>query len=1008
MPAPAPVAPSPHTGGRAAGQTPVEVAWHHLDADAALEATDSGPAGLDEAEASRRLARHGRNELVEKGATGPLRLLWEQLTAVMVLILIGAAALSLVLGKFLEAGAIGAIVVLFALLGFLQEYRAEKAIAALRRLAVPNVRVVRGGQPMDVPAVDLVPGDLVVLEAGNVVPADLRLVETASLRIQESALTGESEPVDKSAVALPAGDQALGDRRNLAFSGTQVTFGRGRGVVVATGMATELGRIATLLQSVGASATPLQERLDRVGKQLAVAGVIVAALVVAMGLIAGEPVSELLLTAISVAVAVIPEGLPAVVTFTLAIGAQRMLRRNALIRRLPATETLGSVTVICSDKTGTLTENRMTVTVVDVAGHRHALGDPDRRDGGPAPGSDPAGGPAPLVPPAADSTGASTTRTAVAEQAEQAGAAERAARLTLAAASLCNDGELRRSGADGLADEDGGPAVLGDPTETALLVGADKLGVDVAALRDAVPRTGEHPFDSERKRMTTIHGPLGPDAPEALRALPADVPLAFVKGAPDGLLDRAVAVWDPHAGGPVPLTGDRRQQVLDTNAELAAAGMRVLAIAFRELPLDSAGSPLPGGPAETEQSLTLLGLAGIIDPPRAEVADAVATCTRAGIRTVMITGDHPITARAIAAQLGIGASGSGSAPALTGAELDRLDDAGLDRAVRTTSVFARVSPEHKLRIVEALQRQGEVVAMTGDGVNDAPALKKADIGVAMGITGTDVSKEASDVVLRDDNFTTIVASVEEGRVIYDNLRRFVKFAVAGNIGKMAVMLGWPLPLLIAGGDLDDAVALLPLQLLWLNLMTDGLLGLSLGMEPAERSVMRRPPHAPGGSIWAGGLGMQTAWNGVLIGALALAVGFVYQAMDRAEWQTMLFTTLAFLQVFQAFGTRSTTEPLWRIGLRSNPLMLGIGAVVVGLQLVAVYTPLRNFLDLDPIGVADLAVAVAVGAVFLVVLELSKLYPRPAGRPSALPDDDFGLGLGFQGQGAGGGEAGGIS
>ncbi len=955
MPAPAPVAPSSHrNGGPVDGQTPLEVAWHHLDADATLEATDSGPDGLDEAEAARRLARHGRNELVEKGATGPLRLLWEQLTAVMVLILIGAAALSLVLGKFLEAGAIGAIVVLFALLGFLQEYRAEKAIAALRRLAVPNVRVVRGGQPMDVPAVDLVPGDVVVLEAGNVVPADLRLVETASLRIQESALTGESEPVDKVSAALPPGDQALGDRRNLAFSGTQVTFGRGRGVVVATGMATELGRIATLLQGVGASATPLQERLDRVGKQLAVAGVIVAALVVAMGLIAGEPVSELLLTAISVAVAVIPEGLPAVVTFTLAIGAQRMLRRNALIRRLPATETLGSVTVICSDKTGTLTENRMTVTVVDVAGHRYRLdGEATGGEG------DPSG-----------SAGS---------------AAERAARLTLAAASLCNDGELRRSGADGLAGDEDGPVVLGDPTETALLVGADKLDVDVAALRAAVPRIGEHPFDSERKRMTTIHGPLGPDAPEALRALPAGVPLAFVKGAPDGLVDRAVAVWDPHAGGAVPLTGDRRQQVLDTNAELAAAGMRVLAIAFRELPPDAAGSPLTGGPAEAEQSLTLLGLAGIIDPPRAEVADAVATCTRAGIRTVMITGDHPITARAIAAQLGIGAATAGddgSAPALTGAELDRLDDAGLDRAVRTTSVFARVSPEHKLRIVDALQRQGEVVAMTGDGVNDAPALKKADIGVAMGITGTDVSKEASDVVLRDDNFTTIVASVEEGRVIYDNLRRFVKFAVAGNIGKMAVMLGWPLPLLIAGGDLDDAVALLPLQLLWLNLMTDGLLGLSLGMEPAERSVMRRPPHAPGGSIWAGGLGRQTAWNGVLIGALALAVGLVYQAMDRPEWQTMLFTTLAFLQVFQAFGTRSTTEPLWRIGLRSNPLMLGIGAVVVGLQLVAVYTPLRNFLDLDPIGVADLAVAVAVGAVFLVVLELSKLY-RPAGQVVAV-------------------------
>jgi Ca2+-transporting ATPase len=916
------------TGSSGLHPVPIDAPWHRLGGGQVLERLGSGDAGLTAAAAAARLAEVGRNELEDKGAKRPITILWEQLTAVMVLILIGASLLSLVLGKFLEAGAIGAIVVLFALLGFVQEYRAERAIAALRKMAVPTVRVTRDGTPSEIPAADLVPGDLVHLEAGTVVPADMRLVETANLRIQEATLTGESEPVDKHVDVLDRDDLALGDRRNMGYSGTQVTYGRGRGVVVATGMRTELGRIASLLQAVDASRTPLQERLDKVGKQLALVGVAVAGLVVLMGALAGEPASDLVLTAISVAVAVIPEGLPAVVTFTLAIGAQRMLRRNALIRKLPAVETLGSVTTICSDKTGTLTENRMTVTVVDVAGHHLALHTID--------------------------TAARPVRDAVA-------GAPTSLAVTLAAGVLCNDADARSDGHGGL-------AMIGDPTETALLQVAHDGGIDIAALRALMPRTGEHPFDSDRKRMSTVHAPAAGRVPE-LAGVPQDVSLAFVKGAVDGLLPLATHVWDDD--GPVALTDSWRDRIRAANDAMASDGMRVLGVAFRAVEGAAAVD-------ETESGLTLLGLVGIIDPPRAEVRDAVATCRAAGIRPVMITGDHPLTARAIARDLGITTDDR----VLTGMELERLDDAAFDQAVREVSVFARVSPEHKLRIVRSLQAQGDVVAMTGDGVNDAPALKRADIGVAMGITGTDVSKEASDMVLRDDNFATIVAAVEEGRVIYDNLRRFVSFAVAGNIGKILVMLGWPVPYLLSGGEVDAAVALLPLQLLWLNLMTDGLLGLSMGVEPAEKTVMQRPPQHPHASLWTGGLGRQTAAVGVLIGVAALAVGFAYKEADAPEWQTMIFTSLAFLQVFQAFGTRSNLHSLRSVGWHTNRVMLAIAAMVVGLQLAALYTPLREFLDLESLGLLDLLLCVGLGVTLLVVLEAAKWRRRrqltPAG------------------------------
>ena len=901
--------------------------WHTLERGNALRSLDVSPeVGLSDDEARRRLEQQGPNELIERGAKSPWKILWEQVSAVMVLILIGAGGLSAALGKWTEAVAILAIVVLFVALGFSLEYRAERAIAALKKLAVPQVRVWRNGRVVELPAHDLVQGDVIALEAGNVVPADVRLVESANLRIQEAALTGESEPVDKQVAAIAAADAPLGDRRNMAYRGTLVSHGRGRAVVVATGMRTEIGRIADMIQEVKPGPTPLQRKLDQVGKGLAVAGAIVAVLILVIGLLRGEALDDMILTAISVAVAVVPEGLPAVVTFTLALGAQRMLRRNALIRKLPAVETLGSVTVICSDKTGTLTENRMTVTVVDTAGERVDLP------------------PAGRLPELTDNT-----------------------RLVLTAGALANDAQLQ-------VQADGSPAFLGDPTEGALLVVAHRSGLDVEALTRALPRRAELPFDSERKRMSTVH-PFPADAPVAslLKVLNSNgdgAHVVFVKGSVDGLLDIASHVWD--GAERRPLDEAWRQRIVDANHRLAAAGQRVLGFGLRFV-------DMPEADAKLESDLVFIGLVGMIDPPRPEARTAAGVAMRAGIRPIMITGDHPLTARAIAQELGILAQaneGDREDPrVITGVELERMDERQLREAVASTSVFARVAPEHKLRIVAALQNQGHVVAMTGDGVNDAPALKQADIGVAMGITGTDVSKEAAAMVLRDDNFATIVAAVEEGRTIYDNVRRFVKFSLAGNVAKVGVMLAWPLVIgLLAGAA--DPVALRALQLLWLNLMTDGLMGLGLGVERAERDVMRRPPVSPSAGIFSGGMGWHVGWLGLWIGAVTLAVGLMYAASGRPEWQTMMFSTLAFAQVFQALGSRSVRESVFTLNPVGNPLLLIAAVVVVGLQLLVLYVPASEvFFGVESLALPDLALALAAGASTLVVMEIEKLILR---------------------------------
>ncbi len=895
--------------------------WHLIEIQESIADLNSdGKSGLTKSEAASRLKKYGVNELVERGRRTPLQILWEQLTATMVLILIAAAVVAGLLGDTKNAIAILAIVALYALLGFSQEYRAEKAIAALKKMSVPNVRVIRDGQLQELPAHDLVPGDVIQLETGNVIPADLRLLEAVNLRIQEAALTGESEPIEKHTAALSNNELPIGDRRNMGYMGTIVTQGRGLALVVATGMQTELGKIAELIQQVKQENTPLQRRLDALGKNLAIIGVGIAILIFILGLMRGDELRHMLLTAVSVAVAIVPEGLPAVVTITLALGAQRMLQRNALIRKLPAVETLGSVTVICSDKTGTLTENRMTVVLLDVAEHALDLTEEVGRGG--------------MI---------HATRMGTPVQSS----------LSLAAigGALCNDSKLVDTGDDRF-------HTLGDPTEGALVVAAAKMGYWKSALDASFPRAAELPFDSERKRMTTVHN-LERYDPTILSGLEIGSRryIAFTKGSVDGLLGIASHVWVE--GKSQSLDSGWRSRIEAANERLAKKGMRVLGVGFRLM--DSIPDVIQ---TDLEQQLTIVGLFGMIDPPRNEVKDAVATCRAAGIRPVMITGDHPLTAIEIARQLGITDNGR----ALTGVELENLSFDELKNVVEEVNVFARVAPEHKLKIVQALQEKGHIVSMTGDGVNDAPALRKADIGVAMGITGTDVSKEASDLVLLDDNFATIVASVREGRTIYDNIRKFVRFSVAGNIGKVLVMLLAPF--------LGKPLPLLPLQLLWLNLLTDGLLGLGMGVENPEVDTMKRKPFSPKEGVFSRGAGVQTIWVGVMIGAIALGLGLWYFFSGRPEWQTMIFTSLAFMQVFQALASRSSKNSLFKLGVLSNPLLAGMALLVVALQMAVMYIPpLAAFFEVLPLSGCDLSIAAGAGVLVFVVMEVEKKLKR---------------------------------
>lgn len=880
--------------------------WHQLTTEETLQRLETDPqAGLSEAEASRRLGQYGHNRLTETGSRTPWQILWEQISATMVVVLIVAALFSLALGDYQDTAAILVIVVLNVVLGYSQDYRAEKAIAALKRLAAPMVRVLRGGVAREISALELVPGDIVHLEAGCLVPADCRLLESVNLRAQEAVLTGEAEPVEKHPEILTGEEIPLAEQVNRVFMGTVISYGRGVAVVTETGMQTRLGQIATLLHQVKPEQTPLQRRLDQLGRSLAVIALVLVGIIFMVGLLRGESAKTMFLTAVSMAVAAVPEGLPAVVTISLALGAQRMVKRHALIRKLPAVETLGSVTVICADKTGTLTENRMTVVTLDVAGNRVNLTETLRDENG----SSRKGGSSALPP---DRTPPPLLRESV------------ALTLLVVGGALCNDAVLNVA-----ESEPGGVMTLGDPTEAALVVAAARLGLWKDALEEVFPRIAEIPFDSTRKRMTTLHrltaaeerepGALT-DARRSLQTAARTPCIVFTKGAADSLIEVCSSVWAE--GRAEPLDEGWRERLSRSVEELARDGRRILGVAFRPV----LEPPEEGEEAALEQDLIFVGMQGMVDPARPEAPEAVRACRQAGIRPVMITGDHPVTARSIARQLGIADDGL----LLTGSELDRLSDRELERMAESVSVYARVSPKHKLKIVEALQQRGHVVAMTGDGVNDAPALKKADIGVAMGRSGTDVAKEAADLVLQDDNFATIVAAVEEGRVIYENTRKFIKYLMASNAGELWVMflapfLGMPLPLL-------------PLQILWINLVTDGLPALALSVEAAERDTMRRPPYKPSEGIFSRGLGWHILWVGVLMGVISLGAGFVYWRASHAEWQTMVFTTVTLAQMGHVLALRVSRDSVFRAGLFANRLLMGAIVLTVLSQMAVIYLP----------------------------------------------------------------------
>ena len=911
--------------------------WDIKTREQIYEQLDTAPSGLSSEEAARRIEQYGPNELEDRGLRSPLKVLLGQFTEIMVVVLLVAAVISFFIGETTDAIMILIIVVLNAILGFTQEYRAERAMAALRELSTPTVRVRRDDEVQEVAATGLVPGDIILLEAGDRIPADSRVVESVNLRIEEATLTGESVPVDKIDTPLTQENLPLGDRQNMAFMGTAVTYGRGTAVVVETGMNTELGRIADMLQQVTEERTPLQRKMAELGKWLAIAAFVLVAIVFAVGVWRGEAVQVMFLTAVSLAVAAVPEGLPAVVTIALALGAQRMVRRQALVRKLPAVETLGSVTTICSDKTGTLTENRMTVTVLDVAGG--TLNVTQRLH----------------------STGASFSpdEALVATPDADMG-------LLLAGAALANDASLARNdtGTDAY-------HAVGDPTEGALVVVAARFGLWKRDLDSLLPRVAEVPFTSERKRMTTVHevpDTAEPVDEDALRALLDEFAgsryVAFTKGAVDQMLDVCSDVWN--RGKIEPLDAEWRKRITRANDDLAQEGMRVLGVAMREM------DEVP----ETVNQETLeigeifVGLVGMIDPPRPEVRDAVARCRTAGIRPVMITGDHPLTALHIARDLGIvSPDSSDDVPVITGQQLAQMSVEDLDDVVGDVSVYARVSPEHKVKIVEALKDRGQIVAMTGDGVNDAPALKRADIGVAMGITGTDVSREASDMVLMDDNFATIVRAVEEGRTIYENIRKFVKYTMSSNVGEILVMLLAPL--------LGLPIPLSPLQILWINLVTDGLPGLALAVEPAAPDTMDRPPHPPNESVLARGLSTYILWVGVLMGVVALlpellALGTGLTLDDRV-WRTMVFTTLALAQMGNALAIRSDRYLLVQLGVFTNPALIGAVALTLILQLAVVYVPfLQEIFNTAALSPGQLLLTLGLSTIVFIAVEASKI------------------------------------
>ncbi len=904
-------------------------AWHSFTAADCIDRLGGQPQGLNTAEAARRLADGGLNRLELAAGRSNWQILWDQFSNVMLIMLLAVAAVSAVVAyveqKFpKDAIAIVLIVGLNGLLGYLQESRAQKALLALRDMAQPQVQVRRDGQWQRLNSEELVPGDLIRLEAGDRVPADARLLEAVDLGLREAALTGEAEAVFKKAdLVLEAATPVL-ERLNCLFQGTEVVRGRGVALVTSTGMGTELGQIAELINTAGGESTPLQQRLDGLAKVLVGSSLALVALVVGLGLLLGQDPLNLLEVSLSMAVAIVPEGLPAVITVTLAIGTQRMVQRAALIRRLPAVEALGSVTVICSDKTGTLTQNRQVVQELRLGTQAVAVS---------GLGYEP--------------NGAFTPRLLTPPEGATAGAVHGLERLLLQAAVLCSDAEHKQN-------SDGTWEILGDPTEGALSVVAAKQGIDDFELRSHYRRAAEIPFSSERQLMAvwvedhegSLQAPLGAAAAGSHQLL-------ISKGAPEVIFSGCSSWVD--GGGVVPISDGQRQWWLEQARELAAAGLRVLAFAC---------SPHHPSPEHELADQVLLGLMAQLDPARPEVLKAVATCRTAGIRPVMITGDHPLTARAIGSDIGLA---SVDAEVVLGRELEASSDEQLREVVARCSVYARVPPEQKLRIVKALQANGQVVAMTGDGVNDAPALKQAHIGVAMGITGTEVSKEAADMVLLDDNFATIVNAVEEGRLVYANIRRFVKYILGSNVGELITVAAAPLVGLLG-------VPLTPLQILWMNLVTDGVPALALALEPAEAGLMERQPARPGESIFARGIGRYILRVGVVFAlfVIALMVWSYRTGGPQGPWKTMVFTTLCLAQMGHALSARSD-RPLIQVNPFSNPWLLWAVILTTSLQLLLLYVPwLAKFFGTVPLTGDNLLVCVGVSLLFFVYLETEKI------------------------------------
>ena len=832
----------------------MEVIWHTITAEETLKQTGSSMQGLNDNAVQQKLEEFGKNELQTKKKVHPVLLFFRQFFEVMILVLVVAAVISAFIGEVSDTIVIIVIIILNAVVGFIQEYRAEKAMDALRKMAAPTSTLIRNGNTIQLPSIELLPGDIVLLEAGNMVPADIRLLESHSLKINEASLTGESNAIDKTTDPLQDASLPLGDRSNMAFNGTLVTNGRGKGVVTATAMQTELGKIAGMLEDAKCS-SPLQKRMEDFSRKLTFIILGLCAVLFFIGFLRGEDLQRMLLTVISLAVAAIPEALPAVVTVSLALGAKRLLKKNVLIRKLYAVETLGSVTYICTDKTGTLTRNKMTVQEVWENG--------------------------PL----------------------------------LLAMSLNHD----------VKEKEG--ELIGDPTEIAM--------VEYAKEQENYKRVKEIPFDADRKAMTTIFEKDGKY-------------WVITKGATE-----AIAAM---------MAGTEKDELKNREEEMAKKGMRVIGFATKEL------EELPAEitPEQIEKDLEFIGLVGLIDPPRQEAKDAILQCKEAGIAVVMITGDHPLTAGSIARQLEI--IGEEDGKIITGKELEALPEGDFNEKVQQLRVYARVSPQQKLDIVTVLQEKEQFVSMTGDGVNDAPSLKKANIGVAMGITGTDVTKEAAHMILVDDNFATIVDAVEEGRRIYDNIRKFIRYILTGNSAEiwclfLAPLLGLPIPLL-------------PVHILWVNLVTDGLPALALATEVPEKNIMQRPPRKTDESIFAQGLGIHVLWVGIFIGLISVGMQWYAIEHDGNHWQTMVFTTLCFCQLYHVMAIRSETRSLFSIGLWSNrPLLLAVGITVL-LQLMVIYVPYFNKLfHTAPLSWQELLIVTGVSGVVFVAVEIEKWVKR---------------------------------